>query len=52
MMATCGRVYASWRSTSGGSGYRRLHIVLRRDGIASNRKKTQRLYREKGLTLR
>ena len=44
-------------------GYRRLHILLRRDGIAINRKKTQRLgfgqcprhcrrlrYREEGLT--
>jgi len=27
-------------------GYRRLHILLRRDGILINRKKTQRLYRE------
>lgn len=27
-------------------GYRRLHILLRRDGIMINRKKTQRLYRE------
>lgn len=27
-------------------GYRRLHILLRRDGITINRKKTQRLYRE------
>ena len=33
-------------------GYRRLHILLRRDGITINRKKTQRLYREKGLTVR
>jgi putative transposase len=31
-------------------GYRRLHIPLRRDGITINRKKTQRLYREEGLT--
>jgi len=31
-------------------GYRRLHILLRRDGITINRKKTQRLYREEGLT--
>ena len=30
-------------------GYRRLHILLRREGIAINRKKTQRLYREEGL---
>lgn len=27
-------------------GYRRLHILLRREGIMINRKKTQRLYRE------
>ena len=33
-------------------GYHRLHILLRRDGIAINRKKTQRLYREEGLTVR
>ena len=33
-------------------GYRRLHILLRRDGIVINRKKTQRLYREEGLTVR
>jgi putative transposase len=33
-------------------GYRRLHILLRRDGITINRKKTQRLYREESLTVR
>ena len=33
-------------------GYRRLHILLHRDGITINRKKTQRLYREEGLTVR
>ena len=33
-------------------GYRRLHILLRRDGITINRKKTQRLYHEEGLTVR
>ena len=33
-------------------GYRRLHILLRRDGITINRKKTQRLYTEEGLTVR
>lgn len=33
-------------------GYRRLHILLRRDGETLNRKKTQRLYREEGLTVR
>ena len=40
MMATCRR------------GYRPLHILMRRDGIRINRKKTQRLYREQGLTMR
>jgi len=33
-------------------GYRRLHILLRRDGITIDRKNSQRLYREKGLTVR
>ena len=33
-------------------GYRRLHILLRRDGVLINRKKTQWLYREEGLTVR
>ena len=33
-------------------GYRRLHILLRRDGITINPKKAQRLYREEGLTVR
>ena len=33
-------------------GYRRLHILLIRDGIAINRKKTYRIYREAGLAVR
>ncbi len=33
-------------------GYRRLHILLRREEIMINRKKTQRLYREEGLAVR
>ncbi len=33
-------------------GYRRLHILLRRDGVVINHKKTQRLYREDGLAVR
>ena len=33
-------------------GYRRLHILLRREGVLINRKKTQRLYREEGLAVR
>jgi len=33
-------------------GYRRLHVLLRAEGHLVNRKKTQRLYREEGLTVR
>ena len=33
-------------------GYRRLHVLLRGEGWAMNRKKTQRLYREEGLAVR
>lgn len=33
-------------------GYRRLHVLLRREGHFLNRKKTQRLYREEGLSVR
>ena len=33
-------------------GYRRLHVLLRGEGHVVNRKKTQRLYREEGLTVR
>ena len=33
-------------------GYRRLHVLLRRDAIAVNHKKVQRVYRELGLTVK
>jgi putative transposase len=33
-------------------GYRRLHVLLRREGWPINRKLVERLYREEGLTLR
>ncbi len=33
-------------------GYRRLHVLLRHEGRVVNRKKTQRLYREEGLSVR
>ena len=51
MMATCGRDYVSWRSSAGGSAIDGCTSCLRRDGITINRKKTQRLYREEGLTV-
>jgi putative transposase len=33
-------------------GYRRIHVLLRREGWAVNHKRIQRLYREEGLNLR
>ena len=33
-------------------GYRRLHTLLKREGIEVNRKKVYRLYKEEGLTVR
>ncbi len=33
-------------------GYRRLHVLLRHEGLVVNKKSTQRLYREEGLTVR
>lgn len=33
-------------------GYRRVHVMLRRDGLQINHKKTCRIYRELGLQLR
>jgi putative transposase len=33
-------------------GYRRLHILLEREGLHMNHKKLRRLYREEGLQVR
>jgi len=33
-------------------GYRRVHVLLQREGWAINRKKTYRLYKELGMQLR
>jgi putative transposase len=52
MMPNFGSGCATWRSSAGGLAIAGLHILLRRDGIEINRKKTQRLYREEGLTVR
>ena len=29
-----------------------MHVLLRQEGLVMNRKRTQRLYREEGLTVR
>ncbi len=46
------RSCALLRTSAAGLVIAALHILLRRAGIAINRKKTQRLYREEGLTVR
>ncbi|MGH8324452.1 MAG: IS3 family transposase, partial [Steroidobacteraceae bacterium] len=33
-------------------GYRRLHVLLRREGVLVNHKRVERIYREEGLSLR
>jgi putative transposase len=33
-------------------GYRRIHVLLRREGWSMNHKRTYRLYREQGLAVR
>lgn len=33
-------------------GYRRVHVLLRREGWLANQKKTRRIYQELGLQLR
>jgi putative transposase len=33
-------------------GYRRLHVLLRREGVSVNHKRVERLYRDEGLTVR
>jgi hypothetical protein len=33
-------------------GYRRLHVLLAREGVAVNHKRVERLYRDEGLTVR
>ena len=33
-------------------GYRRIHILLRREGVQANHKRIERLYRQAGLTVR
>ena len=33
-------------------GYRRIHVILKREGLSINHKKTERIYREEGLSLK
>ena len=49
MLRACLRALAQERRRF---GYRRLHVLLRREGHAVNRKRVQRLYREEKLTVR
>jgi hypothetical protein len=44
-------VHGSKRSVKRRYGYRRIHVLLRREGWAISRKRTYRLYREAGLAV-
>ena len=48
----CGLGCASWPRIRRRFGYRRLHILLAREGIIMNHKKLRRLYREERLQVR
>jgi putative transposase len=50
-MASCARLKALAQERRR-FGYRRLHVLLRREGHAVNRKRVQRIYREERLTVR
>ncbi len=51
-MRRCERACASLASIRRRFGYRRLHILLTREGIVMNHKKLRRLYREERLQVR
>ena len=51
-MTGCARGCGSWRQQRRRFGYRRLRLLLEREGIKLNRKKLYRLYREERLTVR
>jgi putative transposase len=44
--------YYRWKAKYAGLGYRRLHVLLRRERHPINLKRIYRLYREEGLTVR
>ena len=48
----CGGGCGSWPAQRPRFGYRRLHVLLRREGIVVNHKRIERLYREEGLAVR
>ena len=51
-VAATGVSFTTRRSYGSGSGYRRLWVLLRREGFGVNRKRVYRLYREEGLSVR
>jgi putative transposase len=51
-MLPCAKGSVPWRMSDGGSVTGRLHMLLRREGYAVNRKRIYRLYREEMLMVR
>ena len=52
MTRSCVNGSACSRPRGAGSATGGLHVLLRREGQVVNRKRTQRLYREEGLSVR
>jgi putative transposase len=51
-MAPYGIAFDAWPMSAGAFGYRRLYVLLRREGQVVNRKRVYRLYREERLMVR
>ena len=51
-MRACGKRLRELAAERRRFGYRRLHLLLKREGVAINWKKLYRLYREERLTVR
>jgi len=48
-MRNCGSGCGPWRMSAARFGYRRLHVLLRREGFTVNHKRLFRFYREERL---
>ena len=51
-MGRCGVAWKNWRPNAGVFGFRRLAVLLRREGIVVNIKRVLRVYREAHLQVR
>ena len=52
MTVSCVAGCVSWRVRGSASGVLGLHIMLKREGLVVNHKRTERIYSKEGLALR